>query len=95
MRAERAKIMYSEIMARATVRTNYTMGGKELMIWGRKPYTGLLASILIAPEYDAAEWNIRHGMEKVDTLTAEDGKVYDIYYGNGYISAVPVQEEKI
>ena len=82
--------MYTEIMDRATIRTNYTMGGKELMIWGRNR-SGLLASILIAPEYDAADWNIRHGMKKVDTLTAEDGNDYDIYCGNGYISAVPVR----
>ena len=52
-------------------------------------YGCLVDHLYIDPCYDAIAWNSRHGMRKADTVTADNGEMYDIWKGNGYANAIP------
>lgn len=78
---------YKHWLDRATIKHNYTTGGDDLMLWGKK-HTGLLAVIPIVTYYNNVEWNLAHGMTMVDRISAEDGLIYEIWEGNGYRNAI-------
>lgn len=59
---------------------NMVTGGHDLWIWSTKGY--LMMVVPIDFTYYAQEWNMRHKMHIVDTVTAGD-EVFDIWENAG------------
>ncbi len=75
---------------RADIHHNYTMGGDDLYLWGKK-HTGLIASIWIDRTFNAMGFVNRHAMQLVYSVDATDGNRYNVYEDEKrtYIVAIP------